>query len=89
MGWHAEGSTVSATGYGGGGAGWARGDTRDGRTAKRTFNKRCAEIAPLPRPALFTGEATLWPRSAAVARAIRARVCHVWLRVRARIRAHA
>lgn len=23
--------------------------------AKRTFNKRCAEIAPLPRPALFTG----------------------------------
>lgn len=26
-----------------------------GRAAKRTFNKRCAEIAPLPRPALFTG----------------------------------
>lgn len=23
--------------------------------AKRTFNKRCAEIAPLPRLALFTG----------------------------------
>lgn len=41
---HEEGS--------GGGGRFARGG---GRAAKRTFNKRCAEIAPLPRPALFTG----------------------------------
>lgn len=31
------------------------GVSRGGRAAKRTFNKRCAEIAPLPRSALFTG----------------------------------
>jgi len=42
--------------------GWIRAGARGGgrgleggRAAKRTFNKRCAEIAPLPRPALFTG----------------------------------
>lgn len=45
----AEGET-EAEGTGGGRL--ARGG---GRAAKRTFNKRCAEIAPLPRPALFTG----------------------------------
>ena len=35
-------------------AGVAQGGPGEG-AAKRTFNKRCAEIAPLPRLALFTG----------------------------------
>lgn len=60
-----------------------------GRAAKRTFNKRCAEIAPLPQPALFTGARQLWPRSAAVApRYTRRRVACVRACVCVYLRAH-
>lgn len=49
------------------------------RAAKRTFNKRCAEIAPLPRSALFTGARQLSgrvpPQSSRFVGVSRARVC--------------
>lgn len=63
-----------------------------GRAAKRTFNKRCAEIAPLPRSALFTGARQLSgrvppqsPRYVGVSRA-RVYACGIYTRMPTRIR---